>query len=148
MKLIRANLEKQRNVYFDGTYFVKVWESKSPTWIKEHVDLLDKHVPGYVVDYGGNWIAYTVVPGKLASEFPHTPDFVNLIYNYCLGQINRMKPWCHGDWSLTNILIDGDTIRMIDWDNLGQYPEEEVYAKLHSDLSSAFGELFQVTTTS
>jgi hypothetical protein len=31
---------------------------------------------------------------------------------------------------------------MIDWDNLGQYPEDEVYTKLNNDLKSAFGELY------
>ena len=47
----------------------------------------------------------------------------------------------HGDWVLSNIVIqpDGNMI-MIDWDNLGLYREEEYMDKLHSDLISAFGE--------
>jgi hypothetical protein len=28
---------------------------------------------------------------------------------------------------------------MCDWDNVGQHPEDEVMAKLYSDLISAFG---------
>jgi tRNA A-37 threonylcarbamoyl transferase component Bud32 len=82
------------------------------------------------------------VPGKLASEFPHTPEFVKRIHAFCLGQIDKTKPWYHGDWTLSNMIINGDTITMIDWDNLGQYPEEEAYAKLNNDLKSAFGELY------
>lgn len=148
MELIRANKEKQRSVYFDGTYYIKSWSNITPMWIKNHVDLLREHVPGFVADYGGNWISYNIVPGVPASEFPHTPEFVNRIHSFCLDQIKSTQPWYHGDWSLSNILIDGNDIRMVDWDNLGQYPEEEVYAKLHEDMKSAFGELFQVTTTS
>ena len=36
---------------------------------------------------------------------------------------------------------------MIDWDNLDQYPENEVYSKLNEDMKLAFGDLFQITTT-
>lgn len=142
MKLIRENKEKCRSVYFDGTNYIKIWGNKTPQWIEEHVNLLQSHIPDYVVDYGVNWISYKAVPGIPASEFSHTPEFINRIHNFCINQIKTTKPWYHGDWSLSNILIDGDTIRMIDWDNLGQYPEEEIYAKLKNDLSSAFGESY------
>ena len=40
--------------------------------------------------------------------------------------------------------ISENNIQMVDWDNLGEYPEEEVYNKLHEDMKSAFGELFQI----
>lgn len=142
MKLIRENKEKHRAVYFDGTNYVKVWKNKNPQWIKNHVDLLKVHVPDYVVDHGDNWISYKIVPGIMASTFSHTPEFINRIHNFCINQIEFMKPWCHGDWSLSNILIDGENIHMVDWDNLGQYPEEEVRAKLKKDLTAAFGDAY------
>jgi len=43
---------------------------------------------------------------------------------------------------LSNIIINGDKMTMIDWDNLGSYPIDQVYKKLASDLKSAFGELY------
>lgn len=136
------NEEKQRSVYFDGIHYVKIWKDKTPRWISDHIRLLEHHVPGYAIDWGGNWIAFRAIPGKPASEFEHTPEFIKRIHEYCVNQIETMKPWCHGDWALSNILIDGDNIHMIDWDNLGQYPEEEVYAKLKKDLTSAFGDAY------
>jgi tRNA A-37 threonylcarbamoyl transferase component Bud32 len=48
----------------------------------------------------------------------------------------------HGDWTLSNIIINGDTMTMVDWDNLGSYPVDQVYKKLQSDLKSAFGDLY------
>jgi RIO-like serine/threonine protein kinase len=142
MKLIRENKEKHRSVFIDGDRYVKIWGNQPTQWINEHVNLLNKHVPGFVIDHGNDWISYNIVPGKLASEFPHTLDFVKRIHSFCLEQINQTKPWYHGDWTLSNMIIDGDKITMIDWDNLGQYDEYELYKKLNNDLKSAFGELY------
>ena len=146
MELIRTNQEKERSVFFDKDHYVKAWGNITPKWIGEHVQLLKEIVPGYVKSYGGNWISFNIVPGIPASEFEHTPEFVDRIYNFCLENIKQTAPYVHGDWALSNMIIDGDNIRMVDWDNLGIYPEDEVYAKLHEDMKSAFGDLFQVTT--
>lgn len=142
VNLIRINYEKKRAVYFCGTHYRKIWENIDPDWIKLHVKNLDLIFPGYVINFGLNWIDYKVIEGKPASEFPHTKDFIKKIHDYCLTQINETKPWFHGDWTLSNMIINGETITMIDWDNLGQYSEEEVLQKLKSDLKSAFGDLY------
>lgn len=142
MKLIRNNVEKQRRVYYCDDRYHKVWDNTTSEWIKEHVQLLNKMVPGYVLDFGDCWIDYTVVSGIPASEFPHTLDFVKRIHNFCINQINETRPWYHGDWTLSNMIINGDTITMVDWDNLGKYSEAEAYEKLNSDLKSAFGEMY------
>lgn len=142
MKLVRKNTEKNRAVYFNNNCYVKVWTDATPKWISEHVNLLRKLVPDYVIDFGGNWISFKVVPGTPASEFPHTPEFVERIHKFCLSQIESTKPWYHGDWTLSNMIINGDSIAMVDWDNVGQYTREEVENKMRADLKSAFGELY------
>jgi RIO-like serine/threonine protein kinase len=142
MKLIRENKEKQRSVFLDGDRYIKAWGNRPTIWINEHVQLLQIHVPGFVLEHGENWISYKVIPGIPASEFPHTPEFVKRIHEFCINQINETRPWFHGDWTLSNMIVDGDTITMVDWDNLGQYSEEEMQTKLNSDLTSAFGELY------
>lgn len=139
MELIRENKAKGRSVFFDGTHYIKVWNNQTPKWISEHVRLLKDTVPGYVVDYGGNWISYNIVPGVPASTFNHTDDFIRRIHNFCLENIKSTQPYVHGDWTLSNILVDGDTLRMCDWDNLGIYPTDSVLKKLEEDLASAFG---------
>lgn len=145
MKLIRRNQEKERSVFFDGSHYIKVWGNVSPRWISTHVRLLREIVPNYVHDYGGNWISFNVIEGVPASTLEHTPEFVDRIYKFCLDNIKQTMPYVHGDWSLSNMIVNGDKITLCDWDNLGEYPEEEVRAKLHEDMKSAFGELFQVT---
>jgi RIO-like serine/threonine protein kinase len=146
MKLIRENKEKQRRTYFCEDRYKKVWDSTSPDWISEHVELLKKHVPGYVLDFGTNWIDYTIIPGVPASTLSHSPEFINRVYQFCLDSIVETSPYVHGDWTLSNILVDGDTLRLCDWDNLGIYPMDEVKSKLISDLTSAFGTAFQKCT--
>jgi RIO-like serine/threonine protein kinase len=147
MKLVKLNQEKNRSVYFDGTKYIKIWNNVDSDWIFNHFNLLKKFVPDYVIDYGKNWISYKIILGVPASEFPHNLEFVNRIYNFCLTQIESTNPWYHGDWALSNIIINGNDMYMIDWDNLGKYPKDEVYTKLNEDMKSAFGELFQITAT-
>jgi RIO-like serine/threonine protein kinase len=62
-----------------------------------------------------------------------------MIYDYCLQQIETTKPYVHGDWVLSNMIITDRGIRMIDWDNLGIYDSVTVYTKLEKDMISAFG---------
>lgn len=144
MKLIRKNAEKQRAVFLleDGTY-KKIWHNGKVFWLIEHVKLLKELMPEYVTGYGAAngevWITFNPVPGIPASTFEHTDEFIKKIYEFCLDNIKQTAPYVHGDWSLSNMLIDGDTIRMCDWDNLGIYPKEQVEGKLVKDLIDAFG---------
>ena len=146
MKLIRENKEKQRRTYFCEDRYKKVWDNTTPDWISNHVKLLNTHVPGYVLDFGTNWIDYAIIPGVPASTLFHSPEFINKVYQFCLDSIVETSPYVHGDWSLSNILVDGDNLRLCDWDNLGVYPMDEVKAKLISDLTNAFGTAFQQYT--
>jgi RIO-like serine/threonine protein kinase len=144
MKLIRENKQKQRTVYFCGDRYRKVWGNISPEWIYRHVKLLDRVVPNFVISYGNDYIEYNVIEGTTANVFEHTDEFIKKIYQFCLDNIRSTKPWVHGDWSLSNIIIqpDGNMV-MIDWDNLGMYREEDYMNKLHNDLTNAFGKAFQ-----
>ena len=141
MDLIKKNIEKGRSVYFDNGHYVKSWTSRTPAWIKEHVELLNKMVPDFIIDHGDNWIRYCSIEGKLANTFEHTDEFIRKIYNFCLESIKQTHPYVHGDWVLSNIIVKDDgSFVLIDWDNLGIYPEDEYMSKLHRDLISAFGE--------
>lgn len=141
MELIRENKEKQRAMYFCGDRYRKVWGNISPEWIYRHVKLLDRIVPDRVLTYGKDYIEYKIVEGTTANLREHTDEFIKQIYEFCLENIQATKPWVHGDWTLSNIVIrpDGHLV-MIDWDNLGMYREEDYMNKLHNDLISAFGE--------
>ena len=143
MELIRENKEKQRATFFCGDRYRKEWYNVSATWIRNHVQLLNKLVPDYVLGFGDNWIEYKIIPGVPASTLSHSPEFVNRVYRFCLDSIAETSPYVHGDWSLSNIIVNGDTLKLCDWDNLGIYPMDEVKAKLISDLTNAFGTAFQ-----
>jgi len=141
MDLIKKNIEKGRIVYYDKGYYIKSWTTRTPEWIKEHVDLLNKIVPDYVFDYGDNWISYRTIEGTLANTFEHTDEFIQKIYDFCIESIKHTYPYVHGDWVLSNIIVKDDgSLMLIDWDNIGIYPKDEYMSKLHRDLISAFGE--------
>ena len=141
MELIKENLEKKRAVYLTNNTYRKIWFDDRAEWIYRHVKILDRIVPGYVVGYGNDYIDYSAVPGTLASTIKHSDTFIQQTYKFCLENIKSTKPWIHGDWALSNIIIKPDnTMVMIDWDNVGIHREQEYMAKLHSDLVSAFGE--------
>ena len=143
MELVKQNKEKGRSVFKDGNKYIKAWDNVKPQWIVEHVKLLRNIVPDYVDEYGGNWIKFNEIEGIPASKVEHTDEFIRKVYQYCLDNIEQTKPYVHGDWVLSNIIVKPDnTLCLIDWDNIGVYPECEYITKLHSDLRSSFGERF------
>lgn len=147
MELIKENKEKFRSVWkLPNGNIRKYWYNKQPGWIEEHVDLLRNIVPNYVVDHGHDqssvWLDMFSVKGISANTIPHTEDFIKKIYQFCLDNIKATSPYAHGDWVLSNIIIDGETMSMCDWDNLNIYSKDEVIKKLKNDLRSAFGEKF------
>ena len=64
------------------------------------------------------------------------------IRDSCIDSIQQTSPYVHYDWVLSNILIDGDNMYLVDWDNIGIRNPLEIHDKLESDLRSAFGEKF------
>lgn len=146
MILIRENTEKKRKTYKLKDRYRKIWSIVDLSWQEFHIALLTKIVPNYVLDYGNDnrsmWIDYRIIKGTPASEFLHTDDFIKQIYEFCINNIRSTQPYVHGDWVLSNIIIDGNNMTMCDWDNLNIYPEEDVIKKLRNDLRSAFGPKF------
>lgn len=147
MILIKENIEKRRKVYKDNDRYVKVWEDVSPKWIFKHVNILRDVAPELLDTFGSNWISYNEVEGVVANTIPHTDEFIRDIYKFCLESIEKSKPYVHGDWVLSNIIVKPDnTFQLIDWDNCDVYPEDDYMDKLHKDLHSAFGDRFYDAT--
>jgi RIO-like serine/threonine protein kinase len=146
MVLIKENIQKKRQTWKLDHCYRKIWLFEDLYWQEEHVNLLNKVVPNYVKSFGNSqgtmWIDFEIIPGIPASNFSHTDEFIKTIYNFCIDNLKKTSPYAHGDWVLSNILIDGDNIKMCDWDNLNIYPEEDKIVKLKIDLRSAFGERF------
>lgn len=146
MDLIKENLIKHRSVYGNKNFIRKYWHNKSARWVRLHAITVASIVPDYILDVGvdcsGPYIDMYILPGITADKFEHTDEFIKRIYNFCLQNIKDTQPYVHGDWVLSNIIINGDEIGICDWDNIGVYPEEEVMKKLQSDMLSAFGDKF------
>ena len=146
MELIKKNTDKKREVYKLDDRYRKVWYVDDEFALEEHVSILDKVIPGYVIDYGvtqnSMFIDYHIVPGKPANKVPHTPEFFKRIYNFCHETLDQTLPYAHYDWVLSNIMLDGNNTYLVDWDNVGIYSPEEIQTKMESDLRSAFGERY------
>ncbi len=146
MELIKENIQKKRQVWKTDTFYRKKWLFKDLLWLQDHVENLKVITDGYILDYGSDensmWVDLKIIEGIPASKFEHTDEFIKKIYNFCLEQIERTQPYGHGDWVLSNIIVNGDKIEMVDWDNLSKHNKSMCMDKLHKDLRSAFGEKF------
>jgi hypothetical protein len=143
MELIKANEEKKRSTFLFKDRYRKFWYNATPGWIQDHVTILERVFPSYVLGYGINYIDFKILNGINANTIEHTDDFCKKIYKFCLENIKQTSPYFHGDWVLSNMIVNEDEIFLCDWDNLGVYPLDDVYKKLESDLMSAFGERFE-----
>jgi aminoglycoside phosphotransferase len=150
MVLIKSTPERNRQVFELDDCYRKVWGFKDLKVLEKHVDIMKYLWPDYIQRYGWTddtmWIDVKKITGVSASNYEHTDEFVKKIYNFCLDNIKKTTPYAHYDWVLSNIIIDGDQISLIDWDNVGIYTEEEIFKKLHADLKSAFGDKFDPTS--
>lgn len=147
MILIKENEDKSRAVYklADGRYR-KVWAVSDQKALDHHVELLNKFMPHWVIDSGittqSMYIDTLPISGKTADTVEHTQAFIDKIYEFCLGNINTTFPYAHGDWSLSNIILTGEDVSIVDWDNVAISKPADVIIKLHSDLQLAFGDKF------
>jgi len=151
MVLIKENIQKKRQTWKLDHCYRKIWLFEDLYWQEQHVNRLHEVCPGYVKSYGHTrgtmWIDFEIIPGRPAAVFFHSKDFIKKIYNFCIENIKETNPYAHGDWALSNILINGDDIRMCDWDNLDIYSKENIFIKLKHDLQSAFGKQFDEIIT-
>ena len=105
----------------------KTWYGEDPEQklgtknLYEHIRLLNKFNPGYVLDYNLNdkemVIDYKILPGIRMGDINYDDEFKEKIYNYCSSHILSTWPYAYFEWNPWNILIDGDSIHLIDWDN-------------------------------
>lgn len=140
MELVKANIEKNRKVFKDGDTYIKIWEDRESTWVFDHVSLLNKLVPNYVNNYGDNWVSFNKIEGIPANTFEHTDEFITRIVDFCKTQFHSLEPYYHGDWVLSNMIINKEQISMIDYDNLAIVDSSIAWAKMKQDLISQFGE--------
>jgi RIO-like serine/threonine protein kinase len=147
MILIKQNLEKRRKVYKENNKYIKIWDDIQPSWISNHVKLLREYCPELINDYSDNWISYNEIEGTPVSKLEHSNELIDKVYEFCLGSLLKTKPYVHGDWVVSNIIMKPDnSFYLIDWDNIGIYSETEVMTKLHNDLHSSFGDKFYDAT--
>lgn len=144
MELIKENNIKKRKVYKGNRIYKKVWLFCDSEWIQNLVALLDRLLPGYVVDYGFDenkmYMTVNEIRGNPVNTYEHTDKFIKEIVNFCKENIEKTQPYAHMDWVLSNIIDTGEGYELVDWDNLQMVSLEEARKKLRHDLLSAFGE--------
>ena len=139
----RYQKNKFRTVYKYKTHYRKHWNWRETTEtpivslpLDEHIEVVNKFFPGFIIEHkvlkNSTWIDYNIVPGISAVEFPKEPEFIKKIYNFCLKNIEQTKPYAHFDWTLENIIINGDKMQLIDWDTCAIYTEKEVQKHFNS----------------
>jgi len=145
MVLVKTNIEKKRRVFKLSNCYRKEWDYYDQHWLSHFVDYINKANPNYLLRWGHTetsmWIEVSSIDGTPANMFDHTPEFVERIVNFCKENYRQTFPYAHGDWVLSNIIIN-DSIQLCDWDNIGIYPEHKVWKKMKKDLKSAFGDKF------
>ena len=148
MDLIKENKAMFRSVHFDGEFYYKSWNFSDADWLVAHVELLNTYTPEIVNSYSCSkdrmTLKMNVIEGKLASTFDHTQEFFDKIYSACIKDLERTRPYAHGDWVLSNMIITKDNVvKFIDWDNINLFPRKRAMMKMHLDLQSAFGDKFE-----
>jgi hypothetical protein len=146
MVLIKSTPDKNRSVFELNDCYRKIWNFKDVQRLEKHVSIMKGIWPDYILRYGWTddsmWLDVKKIEGTLASKLEHTDEFIKKVYSFCLKNIKRTSPYAHYDWVLSNIIVNGDEMFLIDWDNVGIYTYQDVHNKLISDLKSAFGDKF------
>lgn len=143
MDLLKRNMEKKREVYTTENSVFKYWYNRDSNWMREHSQILDRIYPGYLLDCGFTahycWAEYKKLPGKTAHEVEHTDALIHDLITFCLNQNKELAPYSHGDWVLSNILVDGDDFYICDWDVAGLYDTSYILSKIYNDLYNTLG---------
>ena len=146
MDILKQNKAKHRAVYKMSDCVRKIWYYVDTDWLENHVKTLNEIVPGYILSHGSDdgymWIDIQRIAGISANQLPATLENIERVYRFCLEGISNTWPYVHGDWAPSNIIVDGDCMTMCDWDNVGQYPEDEVSEKLGLDMFECYGSLW------
>ena len=128
MLIVSDNKERKRKVIKLSDRYRKIWYGDNPQEklgtknLNEHVRLLKRYVPDFVIDYGLSEevmvIDYKIRPGNPLNYYELTSELKEKVRNYCIHSLNKTWPYAHRDWTPTNIIIDNDSIHLVDWDNI------------------------------
>ena len=159
MLLVKQN--KDRKVYKTSNSYLKTYTPNQRydyDWLVETVKVIEKFMPGYVIDYGIKdnelYMDTKIIHGKTALELweelikdpglkRQIQPFVHNIIDFCIEQYNSTKPYSHGDWALCNIIINQNSYNIIDWDNvLKTRTDEDVYSIIKTKLNKTLGPYF------
>lgn len=147
MILLKEDKIKKKEVWKYSNYIQKIWYQRDVDWLLSHVKILNKINPGYILSYGSKenyiYLNSIILPGTSISVLPHNDNLIKKVYNFCFKNLEDTKPYVHGDWVVSNMIIHDDVINLCDWDNVGIYNRQEVINKIHDDLYSSFGERFK-----
>ena len=149
-KLIKQKSETRTEVWELEDRFRKKWLYKNEQWLTEHYKMLeslcdDGYLKGFGFDENHMWLDTNKLKGQLASTCEYTPEFIEKIHKFCLEHYySKTKPHAHFDWDLSNMIVEGDNITLVDWDHCREYPEGQVLDKMESDLKKGFGEKYNI----
>lgn|GEM_PF-3091181 len=144
--IYQENTKHNRKIIRLEDRYRKIWYGDNPQEklgtknLNEHVRLLNKFMPGYVLDYGLSdevmVIDYKILPGKRLGDIGYDDEQKENIYDYCSSHIVSTWPYAYFEWNPWNILIDGDSLYLIDWDNF-QHAKRSL-KKMHDLLDYKF----------
>lgn len=146
MKLIKSTLPRKREVWLLNDRYRKIWRYSKIDLLERHVTLVNLAFPNYILDHGYDsesmWVDYKIIDGCRADMLSINDDLIKTIYQFCLEHIMKTAPFYHGDWNLSNIIMDGDNITMVDWDDINTDSQDQMLIKMHFDLRSSIGPRF------
>ena len=148
MNIIKSNISKQRIVYRLSDRIRKVYGNVTIDQIRAHVMIMDLVCPGYILDYGicdrNVFLECIIVDGVACSTLEHTLDTISKVYSYCIQNMCETYPYMHMDWAPSNILYDGKTFNMVDWDNIAIVDINQALAELDIDMRECYGSQFDL----
>jgi RIO-like serine/threonine protein kinase len=146
MRLIKFTEERKREVWLLDDRYRKIWRYVKSDLLKRHVDLLNLVFPGYIlnngIDENSMWVDYKIIEGVSANAIELTDENIERIYRFCINNLESTAPFYHGDWQLSNMIVNGDDITLIDWDNINTDTRDDMMIKMHFDLRESIGQRF------
>ena len=148
--LLRKKLSKGRYTYKLNDRIRKIWVGADwekhlyTSTVQEHIDILHKIFPGYLLDYGyfnkhSYFIDYKFLPGTSIMKYKHTPQFIEKFRRYCIDNVKETFPYSHSDWTLANVLEHEGKWTLVDWDTVGKRSITQVQRTINHRLKGMFG---------
>ena len=147
---------KKRMVYFDSTNhcYVKRFTYLDEDWYNNHINILNKYFPGYILDNKFDIenkqmeFKYKAIEGQTFNyaRYGYTYKQINTVFEYCIKDIERTWPYKLNDWGLNNIIITPDNhIKYIDLDLFHDTTEFPTKSKAVKKIKKDFEEGFEKT---